>query len=277
MSLIFLHWINVEFGLLALRILAQVFLDYHHGLQISIQILFDKPMLSIVPDSMVCQGSIGVQKLFLSLVKELVYANCNEATMKSSFGHFSRILIEIDLKLELRDRILVEREGYAFFVEVEYERLPYLCSSCETIGHSISNCKKQQQVNDSSAKGMEGNKEVPKKNVQYVPKVSNAENKPLDKGNAIVHQDPPNLLKENLVDMADPSNSKVISVETVVDPKAFVGINNVPADDLEAQKSRSPILGFIHIESSESDEAQKNGVSNDNGELSSSWSDKDAC
>lgn len=88
----------------------------------------------------------------------------DEATMKRSFGHFARILIEINLNLELRDKILVEREAYAFFVEIEYERLPSFCSSCQTIGHSNGNGKNSQIGEEKLIKGMDVvHKEVRKK------------------------------------------------------------------------------------------------------------------
>lgn len=33
-------------------------------------------------------------------------------------------------------------EGFAFFVGVEYEKLPLFCSTCQNIGHSLANYKK---------------------------------------------------------------------------------------------------------------------------------------
>lgn len=37
---------------------------------------------------------------------------------------------------------MVEREGFVFFVRLQYEKLPPFCSYCQFIGHSIDNCKK---------------------------------------------------------------------------------------------------------------------------------------
>lgn len=50
--------------------------------------------------------------------------------------------MNIDLSSQLHDQILVEIEGFAFLVEIEYERFPLFYSNCKTIGHSIGNCKK---------------------------------------------------------------------------------------------------------------------------------------
>jgi len=46
----------------------------------------------------------------------------------------------MDLLKHIFDEILVEREGYAFNVEVQHERLPLFCFHCQITGHSISTC-----------------------------------------------------------------------------------------------------------------------------------------
>ena len=45
-------------------------------------------------------------------------------TRNRTFGHYARILVDIDLLKKACDEILVEREDYAFKVEVQYERRP---------------------------------------------------------------------------------------------------------------------------------------------------------
>lgn len=92
----------------------------------------------------------------------------DEATMKRTFGHFARILIEVDLNADLHDKIMVEREGYAFFVDLEYERLPQFCSSCQVIGHSASNCRKNLQYDIVNKD--HNQKDSRKQSMQYVPK-----------------------------------------------------------------------------------------------------------
>ncbi|GAU50339.1 hypothetical protein TSUD_243170 [Trifolium subterraneum] len=67
----------------------------------------------------------------------------DEATMKRTFGHFARVLIEVDLNSDLHERILVERNAFDFYVDIEYEKLPLFCNSCQIIGHSVKNCKFQ--------------------------------------------------------------------------------------------------------------------------------------
>jgi len=67
----------------------------------------------------------------------------DEATSKRTFGHYARVLIEVDLTLELRERILVERKDFDFYVDVEFQKLPPFCKSCQIVGHSVKNCKYQ--------------------------------------------------------------------------------------------------------------------------------------
>lgn len=51
----------------------------------------------------------------------------------------------MDLKItrELSDKVLVERKGFAFFVDIEYENLPDFRDYCKCIGHYSDICKRQ--------------------------------------------------------------------------------------------------------------------------------------
>lgn len=82
----------------------------------------------------------------------------DEVTKKRTFGHFARVLIEVDLNSHLHDRILVERNGFDFYVDVEYENF---CNSCQIFGHSVKNCKFQTPKASTS---------VPKNKTHYVAK-----------------------------------------------------------------------------------------------------------
>jgi len=57
------------------------------------------------------------------------------ATKNHTFGHYARILVDIDLSKRIFDEILVEREGFSFYVDIAYEWLPDYCHNCATIGH----------------------------------------------------------------------------------------------------------------------------------------------
>ncbi|XP_019429990.1 PREDICTED: uncharacterized protein LOC109344585 [Lupinus angustifolius] len=68
----------------------------------------------------------------------------DEATNNRSFTHFAKVLVDINLKAKLPEKILVEREGFAFFVSLEYENLPEFCNGCQYIGHTIANCRRNR-------------------------------------------------------------------------------------------------------------------------------------
>jgi hypothetical protein len=38
--------------------------------------------------------------------------------------------------------VLVERKGFAFFVELEYENVPAFCNVCQVIRHHVDNCRR---------------------------------------------------------------------------------------------------------------------------------------
>nr|KYP59228.1 hypothetical protein KK1_014660 [Cajanus cajan] len=52
----------------------------------------------------------------------------------------------------LLEQLLVEREGYAFYVSLEFDRLPAFCTSCHCIGHVTSSCNVQQSVGAAAKK-----------------------------------------------------------------------------------------------------------------------------
>lgn len=58
----------------------------------------------------------------------------NKPLFDRAFGHYVRVLVDIDLTKELKHRILVERVGFEFFIEIEYERIPLYCGYCKCIG-----------------------------------------------------------------------------------------------------------------------------------------------
>jgi hypothetical protein len=80
-------------------------------------------------------------------------AATNKSKFDRDFGHFARVLVDIDLKHAPTYRVLVERTGFAFFVDIEFENLPAYCSYCKCIGHEVSVCKRNKvpQVHDDGA------------------------------------------------------------------------------------------------------------------------------
>lgn len=68
----------------------------------------------------------------------------NKCAFERPFGHFVRVLVDLDMTKELSYKVLVERIGFAFFVDIEYEKLPEFCKYCTCIGHSDINCKRKE-------------------------------------------------------------------------------------------------------------------------------------
>ncbi|PON50333.1 Zinc knuckle CX2CX4HX4C [Parasponia andersonii] len=70
----------------------------------------------------------------------------DEMTLKGEFGHFTRILIDIDLSQPLSDSLMVEVGSNYLFVPLEYECLPDFCTSCKAIGHLASAYRRGQSL-----------------------------------------------------------------------------------------------------------------------------------
>ncbi|CAK8569098.1 unnamed protein product [Lathyrus sativus] len=75
----------------------------------------------------------------------------NRCCFERSFGHFVRVLVDLDLNSDICYKVLVERSGFAFFVDLEYENLPEFCKHCNSIGHSLENCKHRGDEGESGA------------------------------------------------------------------------------------------------------------------------------
>ncbi|MCH96808.1 defensin-like protein, partial [Trifolium medium] len=89
----------------------------------------------------------------------------NKPNFDREFGHFVRVLVDMDLKKPPLYRVLIERIGFAFFVDIDYENMPQYCSSCNFIGHDQSQCKRV--LNDK----MQAEKDlIPKKNQHQIVK-----------------------------------------------------------------------------------------------------------
>ncbi|CAI8607867.1 unnamed protein product [Vicia faba] len=77
----------------------------------------------------------------------------NKSSFERPFGHFVRVLVDLDVTKEFNYKILMERVDFTFFVDIEYEKVPYFCTFCSCIGHSITNCKRKDHI---QGKDMDG-------------------------------------------------------------------------------------------------------------------------
>ncbi|KAI5430833.1 hypothetical protein KIW84_035095 [Lathyrus oleraceus] len=86
----------------------------------------------------------------------------DEATRSRLFGHYAKLLVNVDLEPDLQKELLVEREGFAFVIQIVYEKIPEFCHSCQVIGHFVHECsrRKIESVRVNEKLGVEDNKEV---------------------------------------------------------------------------------------------------------------------
>lgn len=61
-----------------------------------------------------------------------------------------RVLVDLDLVEEFNYKILVERFGFAFFVEIMHEKVPKFCHYCTCIEHSYGNCRRKEIQMDNN-------------------------------------------------------------------------------------------------------------------------------
>lgn len=67
--------------------------------------------------------------------------------------------------------MLVEREGFAFFSDIEYENLFEFCTHCKRPGHDVQTCKFIRNINSQL---------IPKSKETFMPKTaSNPQVEPL--------------------------------------------------------------------------------------------------
>ncbi|MCH85772.1 hypothetical protein A2U01_0006622, partial [Trifolium medium] len=81
---------------------------------------------------------------FQSQFTEEHYNSASKPMFDRTFGHYARVLVDMDLSQTLRYKVLVERKGFAFFVELDYENLLEFYTHCKFVGHYLEICKKIQ-------------------------------------------------------------------------------------------------------------------------------------
>jgi hypothetical protein len=98
-----------------------------------------------------------------------VDAVTSKPAIERTFGHYARVLVDIDVSNDLKYEVLVERKGFAFVVEFEYENLPEFCNYCKIVGHNISVCRKankKEEAQTGKADATDKGKEPRRKHIQ---------------------------------------------------------------------------------------------------------------
>jgi hypothetical protein len=97
-------------------------------------------------------------------------ANASRPRWERTFGQYARILVDMDVSQPLRSKVLVERKGYAFFVEVSYENLPDFCTHCRKIGHYVEICNNIRREDNEEQIKAPAKKKKPTNTAKYVQK-----------------------------------------------------------------------------------------------------------
>ncbi|KAK0590494.1 hypothetical protein LWI29_027971 [Acer saccharum] len=67
----------------------------------------------------------------------------DKATIDGDFGHFAKVLMDVDMSVLLPSSVILERgELHSSFILIKYEYLPSFCSVCSSIGHLPSSCRR---------------------------------------------------------------------------------------------------------------------------------------
>lgn len=62
----------------------------------------------------------------------------DDTTLHRRLGIYARVLIDVDLSEQLFEAVIVERDGHALCVMVQYERQPSFCTHCKMLGHEVT-------------------------------------------------------------------------------------------------------------------------------------------
>jgi len=181
----------------------------------------------------------------------------DNATTKRIFGHYARILVDMDFSRKLFNEITVEREGYAFNIEVVYKWLPDFCTHCQNIGHDVSVCRwlyPRQESNAHKEMVAQGKKPVPTKKQQWIPIADN----PSGIGSSMAFTGPqkeavpapaavPKVIDPQIqtAQQAD-TNIPILQDITIIlrCSNHDIGINNIPEEDIAQAQHQST----IHVE-----------------------------
>ena len=76
----------------------------------------------------------------------------DQTTVNGDYGHYARVLVDVDLKNPLLYQVEIDCEDECGFVTVEYENLPDFCTTCSSIGHPATRCKLNKPLEEMNEK-----------------------------------------------------------------------------------------------------------------------------
>ncbi|KAL8488072.1 hypothetical protein ACS0TY_024380 [Phlomoides rotata] len=74
----------------------------------------------------------------------------DERTLHMRMGHYARILVEVDMKQELIEKIMHKMSGVCSFANLVFERLLEFCRGCGIVGHTTVNCTRGRKQGKGS-------------------------------------------------------------------------------------------------------------------------------
>jgi len=158
--------------------------------------------------------------------------------IESTFGQYARVLVDMDISQPLRYKVLVERKCFAFFVELDYENVPNLCTHYKKIGHYCEICKNRtvEMEQGDGHPDKESGKLNKKENVskKYVAK---EQGKNVEK--PIIVEETRNLNKSNVICDAPQLGeaSGVMAQEVLVHNNKFVVLVEKDNDQIQMLKA----------------------------------------
>ncbi|KAK3189451.1 hypothetical protein Dsin_029012 [Dipteronia sinensis] len=112
-------------------------------------------------------------KIIFDLARGIrVSLRLDKATIDSDFGHYARVLVDVDMSALLPSSVLLERdEFHSSFILIEYENLPSFCSICSFVGHLPDSChwNKSKVPTTSAGKSSQPMDEVSVEGIAFQP------------------------------------------------------------------------------------------------------------
>lgn len=69
-------------------------------------------------------------------------------TLDGEFGHFARVLVDIDLLKPIQETVRADTDDSKVWVFLKQEELPKLCTTCQAIGYSSAQCRRNKRPED---------------------------------------------------------------------------------------------------------------------------------
>jgi hypothetical protein len=165
-------------------------------------------------------------KIIFTIASSIGTPICTDAIVakpmfERTFGQYARVLVDMDVSQPIRSKVLVERTGFAFFVDLDYENLPPFCSHCKMVGHFLEVCKRYNgteedvKIKELKNKGKNKNEST----MKYVQTKDGKAEKPKDTTVALV-----------------------VDTVTCKSPAAIVGNSN---DIAITSPSKSPVINEL--------------------------------